>query len=166
MTGDTGAAVSAHVRTRSATATHDLAVRLGRACQPGDVIALVGELGAGKTTFVAGLAAGLGVGPEIRVQSPTFTLINEYHGRVPLYHLDYYRLAHADELDELGVSEYLEGSGVCAIEWFDRFPSLAPAEYLEVRLAVLGPRRRELAFTAHGVRAAARLCALAGLRVG
>ncbi len=92
----------------------------------GDVLALCGDLGAGKTHFVKGLAAGLG--SEIAVTSPTFTLIHEYAGgRLPLYHFDFYRLEEEDEALKIGLDEYLDGDGVCVIEWADKFPALLPA---------------------------------------
>ena len=132
------------VTTGSPAATRRLAARLGRLAQPGDVIALVGDLGAGKTTFVTGLAEGLGVPRETRVQSPTFTLVNEYQGRLPLYHIDLYRLGDASELGELGLDEYFGGAGVCAVEWFDKYPEIAPLAYLEVRLCFEGERNRRI----------------------
>ena len=144
------------VATRSPAATRRLAARLGRIVRPGDVIALVGELGAGKTTFVTGLAEGLAVPPETRVQSPTFTLVNEYQGRLPLYHIDLYRIAAAGELDELGLHEYLGGAACCAVEWFDRFPEVAPPSYLEVAIAFAGERGRRLTVTPRGAEAEGR----------
>jgi tRNA threonylcarbamoyladenosine biosynthesis protein TsaE len=91
----------------------------------GDVLALCGELGAGKTHFVKGVAAGLGTSAEIT--SPTFTLIHEYPGgRLPLYHFDFYRLEDEDEALKIGLDEYLDGDGVCIIEWADKFPGLLP----------------------------------------
>ena len=156
-----GDAASARVMTRSPAATRRLAARLGRAGAPGDVIALVGELGAGKTTFVSGLAEGLGVPRGTRVTSPTFTLINEYAGRLPLYHIDFYRLEGGADLDELGLDEYLARGGVCAIEWFDRFPAVCQTDYVEARLTLQGPSERQITLTAHGGRAAAWLRALA-----
>ena len=92
----------------------------------GDVLALAGDLGSGKTQFVKGLVAGLGSDDE--VTSPTFTLIHEYtSGRLPVYHLDFYRLNHRDELRHLGLEDYFDGEGVCVIEWADRFPEILPA---------------------------------------
>ncbi len=91
-----------------------------------DVLALAGDLGTGKTQFVKGLVAGLGSDDE--VTSPTFTLIHEYtSGRLPVYHLDFYRLNHRDELRQLGLEDYFKGEGVCVIEWADRFPEILPA---------------------------------------
>jgi tRNA threonylcarbamoyladenosine biosynthesis protein TsaE len=93
----------------------------------GDVVALCGDLGAGKTQFVKGLAAGLN--SEATVTSPTFTLIHEYvGGRLPLYHFDFYRLDDEDEALKIGLDEYLNGDGVCVIEWADKFPELLPPE--------------------------------------
>ncbi len=91
----------------------------------GDVLALSGDLGAGKTHFVKGLAAGLGT--TASVTSPTFTLLHEYPGgRLPLYHFDFYRLDDADEALKIGLDEYLDGDGVCVIEWAEKFPTLLP----------------------------------------
>jgi len=92
----------------------------------GDVLALCGDLGAGKTHFVKGLAATLGT--DAAVTSPTFTLIHEYlGGRLPLYHFDFYRLENEDEALKIGLDEYLDGDGVCVIEWADKFNTLLPA---------------------------------------
>ena len=91
----------------------------------GDVLALCGDLGAGKTHFVKGLTAGLGADAD--VTSPTFTLIHEYMGgRMPLYHFDFYRLEDEDDALKIGLDEYLDGDGVCLIEWADKFPALLP----------------------------------------
>lgn len=99
----------------------------------GDIFALVGELGAGKTHFVKGMAEG--VGCRAAVTSPTFTLLHEYEGgRLPLYHFDFYRLDHADAAVKLGLDEYLEGDGICVIEWADRFPELLPARAVWIDL--------------------------------
>jgi tRNA threonylcarbamoyladenosine biosynthesis protein TsaE len=145
------------VVTASEAATEALARRLGAAAAPGDVVGLVGELGAGKTAFVRGLAAGLGVGPD-QVASPTFTMIAEYRGRVPLYHLDLYRLAPGG-VDALAIREYAFGTGVTAIEWADRLPAGALDAYLLVRIDCTEPGRR-LVFTGHGARPVAWLAAL------
>lgn len=96
------------------------------ALRRGDILALCGDLGAGKTHFVKGLAAGIGAGAA--VTSPTFTLIHEYlGGRLPLYHFDFYRLDDEDEVLKIGLDEYLNGDGACVIEWGDKFPDLLPA---------------------------------------
>ncbi len=94
--------------------------------QPNDVVALVGDLGAGKTHFVKGLLQGLGSAEE--ATSPTFTLVHEYRrGRLPVFHFDFYRLKERSEIDEIGFDEYLEERGVTVIEWADRFPQVLPA---------------------------------------
>lgn len=117
--------------TRSAEETREVAARLGATLAPGAVVALRGELGAGKTTFVQGLAAGLGVPEKLRATSPTYVLLHLYEGgRLPLYHLDAYRLADAREAEGAGLGEILEevarGRGVCAVEWPDRIQALLP----------------------------------------
>ncbi len=114
-----------------------LAARLG----PGDVVLLYGELGAGKTAFVRGLARGLGADVE-DVSSPTFTLIQEYRGRVMLYHVDLYRL-DPPEIDDLGLEELVCGDGVVAIEWADRWRG-RPDDVVEVRLEDIGDERRRI----------------------
>lgn len=101
--------------THSAAETELLGARLAEQLRPGDVIAYLGELGAGKTAFTRGLARGLGI--QDPVTSPTYTIVNEYQGRLPLFHFDMYRLHDADELFDLGWEDYLERGGVCAVEW-------------------------------------------------
>lgn len=101
--------------THSAAETELLGARLAQQLRPGDVIAYLGELGAGKTAFTRGLARGLGI--QDPVTSPTYTIVNEYQGRLPLFHFDMYRLHDADELFDLGWEDYLERGGVCAVEW-------------------------------------------------
>ncbi len=98
--------------------------------QPGDVITLNGDLGAGKTCFAGGVARGLGINE--RITSPTFTLINEYDGPLPLYHLDVYRLESPEELEDLGYEEYFYGSGVTLIEWAEQVEQYLPAERLDI----------------------------------
>lgn len=139
--------------------TEALARRLGAVVCPGDVIALVGELGAGKTAFVRGLAAGLGVA-EREVASPTFTIVAEYRGRLPLYHIDLYRLDPRGP-DLLPIREYAYGRGVTAIEWFDRLSAGALDDYLLVRIDYGQPGRR-LTFEGCGARAVALLAMLSG----
>ena len=132
-------------------ATRRLAERLGKKARPGDVLALVGDLGVGKTCFVQGLARGLGV-TQGRVASPTFNIVIEHAGRVPLYHIDLYRIADRGELTELGLETYLYGPGLCAVEWMDRFPDLAPPERVEVGLSIEGARKRRLTVHGYGTR--------------
>lgn len=109
--------------------------------RPGDVVAIVGDLGAGKTHFVKGIV--LGLGSDALVTSPTFTLVHEYEGgQLPIYHFDFYRLDSAEAASRLGLEEYLSGDGVAVIEWADRFPELLPARSRWIRLEVRGPSGR------------------------
>jgi tRNA threonylcarbamoyladenosine biosynthesis protein TsaE len=140
------------VHTASPDATEAWGERLARSLLPGTIVGLEGELGAGKTCFVRGLATGLGVDPEA-VHSPTFTLIAEHHaGRLPLYHIDLYRLEGA-EIEELGLEEYLFGTGVTAIEWFRFLPRDLVREYLLLTFEFgTGEEKRVLTLTAQGER--------------
>jgi len=115
---------------------------LGDACRGGEVILLEGTLGAGKTTLTQGLAAGLGVSAP--VVSPTFVLLREYRGRLPLYHFDFYRLEDGDHAADLQFEDYLETDGVAVIEWPSYAPEVIPATYLRVTLRDAGDDRREV----------------------
>ncbi len=122
--------------------TARLGAELGAAARPGECLALVGELGAGKTTFVQGLARGLGVaGP---VSSPSFLIVQEHRGRLPLFHVDAYRLGSAGELDEIGFEEYLAAGGVVAVEWADRVVDRLPAEARWITFALHGETARAI----------------------
>ena len=113
--------------------TEALGARLARALEPGAVVAFTGDLGAGKTAFVRGLARGLGI--RDRVTSPTFTIVNEYEGgRLPLFHFDLYRLGCADELFDIGWEDYLARGGVCAVEWSERMEELLEPGTIRVDL--------------------------------
>ena len=140
------------VKSKSSRTTVGFAKSLGRLVQGGEIIGLVGEVGSGKTCFVRGFAAGAGVGPEVWVRSPTFTLINEYRGRLPVYHIDLYRLGRQEEVEALNLHEYLYAGGVSLIEWFEYLPAAEVDDHLEVRLAHAGGGHREITFTAHGQR--------------
>jgi tRNA threonylcarbamoyladenosine biosynthesis protein TsaE len=111
--------------------TEKVGEELGRLLTPGDVVSLVGELGAGKTVFVRGAARGLGCDG---VSSPSFLIVQEYRGRCQLFHCDFYRLRTMRELEEIGWEEYLEGRGIVMIEWGNLIPEGLPAEFLEVRI--------------------------------
>lgn len=122
-----------------------VAKKLGELVKKGDIICMVGNLGAGKTTFIQALAAGLGI--EDYVTSPTFTLINEYEGRIPLYHFDVYRIGHIDEMENLGYEEYFYGDGICAIEWADLIKDILPYNYLWIEIEITGAESRRICFT-------------------
>lgn len=115
--------------------------RLGRSLGAGDVVLLYGDLGAGKTAFVRGMARGVGASGD-EVSSPTFTLIQEYRGRLTLYHVDLYRLA-PNEVDDLGLDELVSSGGVVAIEWAERWPD-RPAGVIEVRIGDVGDDTRRI----------------------
>ena len=132
----------ASIISRSPAETFEFGRSISETIQPGDVLALTGELGAGKTQFVKGLAAGLGAHQDT-VTSPTFTLIHEYIGcRIPMFHFDLYRIESEDELLRLGLDDYLDSKGVLAIEWADKFPALMPrhTRWLDFRHAANGAR--------------------------
>jgi tRNA threonylcarbamoyladenosine biosynthesis protein TsaE len=135
----------------SPAATLALGRRLGERLEPGSVIALVGELGCGKTLFTRGICDGLGV-PLRQVNSPTFVLVNEYRGRLPVFHLDLYRLEGAGDGIELGWADYLARaqSGVMIIEWAEKVLTLLPEDLLRVDFEVISARQRRLRFTATG----------------
>ena len=126
--------------------------KLARLLKRGDIVGLTGELGTGKTCFVRGVAQGLGVPDNAWVRSPTFTLINEYDGRVPVYHIDLYRVSSHAQQENLNLREYLHGDGVSLVEWFEYLPGDATEEFLEVSLGHDDTKRRTLMFAAHGER--------------
>ncbi|MBN1919338.1 MAG: tRNA (adenosine(37)-N6)-threonylcarbamoyltransferase complex ATPase subunit type 1 TsaE [Verrucomicrobia bacterium] len=138
------------VVSESAEATLELGRAVGALLGSGEVVGLFGELGAGKTTFIKGCALGLGV-PDARVvTSPTFTLMNIYHGRCPVYHFDLYRIHSPGELAELGHADFFGGEGVSLVEWAERAGPLLPARALRVVCTTLGPDRRRIEVTRGG----------------
>ena len=131
--------------------TERIGLLLGKMLTRGDVIALSGELGSGKTTLVRGLAQGMGFhGAE--VASPSFTLVNEYEGPLPLFHIDLYRLGDERDLREIGYEEYISETGVVVIEWADRVPNAVPRESFWITLQYRDAERREIVIHAHGIR--------------
>ncbi|HWF62655.1 MAG TPA: tRNA (adenosine(37)-N6)-threonylcarbamoyltransferase complex ATPase subunit type 1 TsaE [Nitrospira sp.] len=114
--------------------TESFGYTIGRLLRGGEVLALIGELGAGKTALVRGIVAGLGA-PAASVTSPTFLLVHEYQGRLPIVHIDLYRLQRLEETESIGLSDYLTDKVVVAIEWADRFPQWLPEDRLEVQVA-------------------------------
>jgi tRNA threonylcarbamoyladenosine biosynthesis protein TsaE len=130
------------VRTTSEAETEQAGEALGRRLLPGTVVLLSGDLGAGKTAFVRGLATGAGVSPD-EVSSPTFTIVQEYAGaRTPVYHVDLYRLSAA-EIDDLGLDDLIDSGGVVAIEWAERWPG-RPSRAIEVRIEHVGGDERRI----------------------
>ena len=123
--------------------TRLIASGFARSLPAGTTLSLIGDLGAGKTEFVKGLAIGLGAGNE--AASPTFTIVHEYRGgRLVLFHMDFYRLNEERELDEVGFDDYLMAGGVCAIEWGDKFPSRLPPDSVAIRIAIHGNNKRTI----------------------
>lgn len=141
---------SSTVEVADLAGTEALGRRLGPLLFPGAVIALVGQLGAGKTHFTRAVAEGLGVRNPAAVNSPTFVLIQEYPARLPVYHFDAYRLATGSEFAALGSDEYFAGDGVCLIEWADRVPDAMPAERLDISIHIVDASRRRFNVTARG----------------
>ena len=139
-------------QTKSASETIRIGKNIGSLLLPGDIVALVGELGAGKTQFIKGLAAGVGVGKPTYVSSPSFTLINEHLGKVPFYHIDLFRLKSEKEAEELGLEEYFQGGGITAIEWADKIPSLLPEEILWINICYTGKNIRSFEMIGKGMR--------------
>jgi tRNA threonylcarbamoyladenosine biosynthesis protein TsaE len=150
----------------SARMTMSLGRKLARLVQGGEIIGLVGELGTGKTCFVRGFCAGIEVGAKAWVRSPTFTLINEYHGRLPVNHIDLYRVGKQEEIEALNLREYLYGDGVSLIEWFEYLPADEVDDYLELRFAHAGAAKREIEFIPHGERYAKILDKLQAIAKG
>ncbi|HEY5285084.1 MAG TPA: tRNA (adenosine(37)-N6)-threonylcarbamoyltransferase complex ATPase subunit type 1 TsaE [Polyangia bacterium] len=148
------------LRIDSAGAMRRLANHVGRVLQIGDVVALTGPLGAGKTTFVQGLAEGVGVPAERHVASPTFALVNEHPGRIDFVHVDFYRIQSPAELPELGIEEAYDRAAT-AIEWAERFPDWLPDDTLHLVLEVEDSESRVVRAQSSGPRSQALLRALA-----
>jgi len=147
------------VLSQSPEETGRLGMLLGKMAGPGTVVGLIGNLGAGKTRFVQGITQGLEI-PVLGVTSPTFTLIQEYYGRLPVAHFDTYRLRSPEEFAELGSDEYFSGEWVSLVEWADRVAEHLPQDCLTVRIEHRGESERELLFSAGGVNSAALLHSL------
>ena len=123
---------------------------LGHLAQAGDVILLVGNLGAGKTCLTQGIAWGLNIDGYAR--SPSFVVVNEYRGRLPMYHIDLYRLDSIAEIAEIGLDDYLNGNGLCVVEWADKALNLMPPQNLLIKIDLLGDNERKLGLTSYGER--------------
>lgn len=152
------------LRSASVAETQRLGERLGRRARAGDIVLLTGELGAGKTAFTQGIGRGLGIAQTIN--SPTFTILKEYEGRLPLYHFDLYRIEDPDELFALGFDRYFEGDGVCVVEWADRAENDEqadppwPTDALRITVRRDGPHGRRLECAVGGPRSQALVAAL------
>jgi tRNA threonylcarbamoyladenosine biosynthesis protein TsaE len=117
---------------------------IGAILERGDIVALIGELGSGKTCLTQGMAKGLGVEENVPVVSPTFTLINEYPGKIPLIHLDVYRLSGPRDLEDMGYEEYFEGGGIVVIEWAEKIRDILPAKTLFISMRYIDENTREM----------------------
>ncbi len=131
--------------------TKALGRRLGAEARPGGIITLSGDLGAGKTTLTRFIAQGLGV-QDNYITSPTFSIIHEYQGRLPLYHMDLYRLQELSVDDELGLEDYLYGEGLCVIEWPNRLGDMLPSRRLHIELTIISENSRQAAIREFGGR--------------
>ncbi|MFZ2394831.1 MAG: tRNA (adenosine(37)-N6)-threonylcarbamoyltransferase complex ATPase subunit type 1 TsaE [Smithella sp.] len=128
----------------SARQTEEIACFIGRELREGDVLALSGELGSGKTCFTGGLARGLGVSDKYQITSPTFTLINEYPARCKLYHFDVYRLNSYSEFEDLGYEEYFCGKGIVVIEWAEKIIQIFPADAFFISFEYIDENKRKI----------------------
>ena len=135
------------------SATFNLGKRLGKRLGPGSIVALIGELGSGKTLFTTGVCAGLSV-PKNQISSPSYVLVNEYQGKLPIFHMDLYRLADVGDGFEIGMLDYLERaeSGVLVVEWAEKVIPLLPAEHIKIQIYVLTARKRQIMLTGSGER--------------
>ena len=155
---------SYEVISRGARGTRDLGSVLGGLAEPGDIILMQGALGAGKTCLAQGIAVGLGI--DEYVVSPTFVIVREYQGRLPLYHMDFYRLRDIAEIAESGLDDYFRGCGVSVVEWAEKGLDLLPREHLMIRMEFVSSARRKLLFGASGSRYQEMLSRLAGVATG
>jgi len=127
---------------RNARETVGFGKKFGKTLKPNDVVCLTGDLGAGKTTLIQGIAEGCGV--KDYVTSPTFIIINEYQGRLPFFHFDLYRLNDVREIEDLGVEEYFTRGGVCVIEWAEKLDGLRPKEAREIKIEIVSENERKI----------------------
>lgn len=139
-------------KSTSTEETMQFGKRLGMVLSPGDVVALAGELGAGKTTLVKGIVRGLGVTDMRAVKSPTFSLVHTYRGRMPVYHFDAYRLKDSQEMLDIGSDEMIYGNGVALVEWADNVSGCLPQEYLKIMLTAVSENERSIEIRAYGSR--------------
>lgn len=141
---------SARITLANLQETMTFGYHIGTMAQTGDIILLTGDLGAGKTTLTQAIGKGLQVPENCYITSPTYSLLHEYPGRIPLYHMDLYRLSGEEEIEELGFDEYIYGQGLTIIEWPERLGDLTPQDYLEIAITSPIPENREITITAYG----------------
>ena len=134
----------------SAAQTRNIGMKLGKLAAAGDIVLLVGPLGAGKTCFTQGIARGLGI--HEYTLSPSFVLVREYQSKLPLYHIDLYRLDRIEEVTQLGLDDYFSGNGVCVVEWADKGLAVLPGEHLLIEMQIVSPLQRRLKFVPKGTR--------------
>ena len=136
--------------THNVEQTQKLGVSIGKLAEPGDIFLLVGELGAGKTCLTQGIAWGLNI--QEYTLSPSFVIMRELHGRLPLYHMDFYRLDNIAEISDLGLDDYLYGKGVCVIEWANKGLAMLPEDHLLIKIDYLSDNERNFAIEPKGER--------------
>lgn len=156
------------ITTRSVDETKKLGKIIGKAVTSGTVLALTGDLGSGKTCFVQGLARGLEVPDDYYITSPSYTLINEYPGRYPLFHVDLYRISDPMDMEDIGLFEILHMRGIVAIEWADRIEQKHLPDSINIHFELTGDKTRKICITAHDFKSADRLnlkSAIAGFRL-
>lgn len=146
--------------TRGPEHTRGVGRILGARLEPGDLVSLGGDLGAGKTCLTQGIARGLGVPEGCYVRSPSFVILNIYPGRVPLYHMDLYRIVDPSELEDIGYRDIFFGEGVSVVEWADKVPELLPEDRFDVLLRFLDETRREIVLGASGEAHTRRLASI------
>lgn len=148
--------------THSANESLILGEKIGRHLEAGDIVFLFGDLGAGKTTLTQGIARGLGVPREEYVRSPTFTLVNQYKGKIPVYHIDLYRIASSHELEDLGLEEVFSGDGISIVEWAEKLfaredaslPLLGIEQWIEIHIAIEQEESRKLVLKTRNIESA------------
>ncbi len=151
------------ITTTSPAETITLGRKIAKLLNPGDIICLSGNLGSGKTTLAKGIAKGLSIDP-VKVNSPTFVIMNAYEGRLPLYHFDLYRLNKRQEMGVIGYDEFLYGEGVSLIEWGERLEKLLPKEFLNVKIVQSGELERRFCFEAVGTKYKSMVDQIAGIK--
>ena len=137
-------------KTQSAEQTQNFGTAIGKLAEPGDIFLLIGELGAGKTCLTQGIAYGLDI--HEYTLSPSFVIMRELHGRLPLYHMDFYRHDNIAEISDLGLDDYLFGEGVCVIEWANKGMTVLPEDHLVIKIDYLSGDERIITIDPHGTR--------------